>query len=570
MSLMQITEADEQVQRNIADDIIHHLQTVTVLRRRLNSFVRINRLPPELLSEIFYFCQNGVWNSDLPVQTTSYGYVASSLRWTYIAVVCSHWRQVAIQTPKLWARVNLNHPSFAINRALVLSKRSPLHLTASKWSQEQITLINDIPSHMDRLHSVNWSFHDGNPSNHLDLKPSPAITTPLRSICVINKHLSAITSIISIFEKCELPSIQRLELQNCIHNLPSCLLGPTLTHLKLKTEKPQPINLETLINSLSHMSRLEILHLQGVSFVKTGSKHAPNVARQKLPLPSLRQLVIKPPSGAHQDYLSLLEALELPTETRLQLMFTNAMPDKDILTLLRVTLAFFRPLVFRSLALCNTGPAFVAALWDEVVCPDALDKREPDPPYGLWLHTSFQTQSTVWDEFLHILDLHQVETVHFGDLHVLHSVQKHWKRLLCSVSDLKCLSLQGEVAHVVVKLLREIEDDNPDTGGLATQVIQFLDVIWCSLDEVREENEGEFMEDLLVMLWTRAETTGILTELVLRRCVNMDEFVVETLKEEVMVVDWDGYIDFEEGSESEESYDYDHYDALDNYDPFGE
>ncbi|KAL1685751.1 hypothetical protein GGG16DRAFT_129189 [Schizophyllum commune] len=70
-----------QVEIRDIEDIARRLLNGTVRVR--NSLVPINQLPPEILGRIFHFLQN-------------------------VAVVCHHWRIVAIGSPELWTIVNLH------------------------------------------------------------------------------------------------------------------------------------------------------------------------------------------------------------------------------------------------------------------------------------------------------------------------------------------------------------------------------------------------------------------------------------------------------------------------------
>ena len=56
---MQLTKEEEPVLQAIEADIDRYSKLLVELRRRRNSFVRLNRLPPELLAEIFLHCRGG-------------------------------------------------------------------------------------------------------------------------------------------------------------------------------------------------------------------------------------------------------------------------------------------------------------------------------------------------------------------------------------------------------------------------------------------------------------------------------------------------------------------------------
>ena len=98
---MQLTKEEEPVLQAIEADIERYSKLLVELRRRRNSFVRLHRLPPELLAEIFLHCRDEDW--DLPGESGAAMYRATArpLRWTFVTAVCDHWRQVALQTPRL-------------------------------------------------------------------------------------------------------------------------------------------------------------------------------------------------------------------------------------------------------------------------------------------------------------------------------------------------------------------------------------------------------------------------------------------------------------------------------------
>ena len=103
---MHLTEAEKEALQSIEADIDHHSQLLIGLRRRRNSFVRLNRLPSELLAEIFLYCRGEDWDLPDNSETAKYKATVPPLRWIFVTAVCSHWRQVALQTPRLWSHIN--------------------------------------------------------------------------------------------------------------------------------------------------------------------------------------------------------------------------------------------------------------------------------------------------------------------------------------------------------------------------------------------------------------------------------------------------------------------------------
>ena len=87
---MQFTEAEEPALQAIEADIEHHSKLLVGLRRRRNSFVRLNRLPPELLAEIFLYCRGEVWDLPNNLETAKCRATPPRLRWIFVTAVCRH------------------------------------------------------------------------------------------------------------------------------------------------------------------------------------------------------------------------------------------------------------------------------------------------------------------------------------------------------------------------------------------------------------------------------------------------------------------------------------------------
>ncbi|KZT36196.1 hypothetical protein SISSUDRAFT_1130547 [Sistotremastrum suecicum HHB10207 ss-3] len=150
---------------------------------QMNSLVLIHgaksfdRLPAELLSEIF------VWWRDieLPVpgpQTSTRTRVVSSilcLEWEITrpagitaSLVCSRWRDIAQQTPRLWSWIDLRWTTQIIEMSLEMSKTSLLHLhfyadindlQPTENDLQSLTLRLDIAArHACRTHTLIFIF----------------------------------------------------------------------------------------------------------------------------------------------------------------------------------------------------------------------------------------------------------------------------------------------------------------------------------------------------------------------------------------------------------------------------
>lgn len=566
MSSIRITEADATLRQEITNDIDRYLNTMIDLRRRLNSIVLINRLPPELLGEIFSLCQDHSWN--LPWSDRSnYLRVKEPLRWIFITGVCHHWREVALRTLKLWAPINLDYPTFARELSLTRAKSLPLQLTANWWSTSQAVLFDEIAPNFCRVQSIDIRFLPCTIASGTFNK-IPTTMSPLKSIRIINKHHSSHT-FANIFGNCHFTAIQKLELEGCVARLPSCLLGSTLNQLILRTDSVVFLNPVTFVSCLSQMTQLETLHIRGVSFREKETKRASDLFTQKVPLSSLRQLTLESPRQAESDYISFLKNLELPSHTKIRLKFPTITTGCDISALISATMELFRPTTFQSLSLCDTIHAFAIGLWEDTI-DRVTDTREPDPPFGLWLPRSFQHRRIVWDGFLHTIYLHCVETLHFGNLDDTRGAVDDWKRLLLTCHHVKNLSLRGECTPTVLELLHGTEEIKLDEDDSFSQLvmpeletIHISDYMWCSMKELRAGECGQFTEDFESVIKERESAGFPIEKVVIRGCQNMDENEVDALKQAGVAVEWDGYVYVVEPSECGHSDDdeEDHYEV---------
>ncbi|KAK7691154.1 hypothetical protein QCA50_006257 [Cerrena zonata] len=107
----------------IEDDIAGHrrkineeLLAISAKSRIRNGLLPISKLLPELLAEIFIvFARNPMrWNP-----------VTGPYSWIAVTHVCSYWREIALNTPRLWSYIFLGLPK-TVNLFLERSRQAPL------------------------------------------------------------------------------------------------------------------------------------------------------------------------------------------------------------------------------------------------------------------------------------------------------------------------------------------------------------------------------------------------------------------------------------------------------------
>ncbi|KAF8062464.1 hypothetical protein FPV67DRAFT_272304 [Lyophyllum atratum] len=98
-----------------------------------NELSLVSRLPPELLAAVFKYNVG----MDVP----------SNLDWIRVSHVCSHWRRVALECPRLWTTIPFHRPRWA-EEMLARSKMAPLiiMLVFTKYTWPERTELLHVPS----------------------------------------------------------------------------------------------------------------------------------------------------------------------------------------------------------------------------------------------------------------------------------------------------------------------------------------------------------------------------------------------------------------------------------------
>jgi len=145
--------------------------------RWLNSVTPISHLPAEILSRIF----------ELVLEDERQGEQTHSLpQKPRLTQVCSHWREVALDTPKLWSYIDSDYGKAANAAYFTRSKQSPLHVVLkrpapasfgypgpTKWSTIQ-TEVHKVARESHRLKLFQLRCEDASPAELSALFSRPA------------------------------------------------------------------------------------------------------------------------------------------------------------------------------------------------------------------------------------------------------------------------------------------------------------------------------------------------------------------------------------------------------------
>ena len=163
-----------------------------------------------------------------------------------------------------------------------------------------------MPENWHRISSIDAHLHGrrNSPQTPVTLFtgiPQVPTTSQLRSIHLASR--CATYEFPDTFKHIKFPVIQTVKLKNTLGNIPSSLLGPTVVELELGSTREQSIDSTKLIRCLSHMSSLRVLDVWFVPFRPSLNL---TLLPQKIFLPRLEKLSLRPPQGDKESYTFLL------------------------------------------------------------------------------------------------------------------------------------------------------------------------------------------------------------------------------------------------------------------------
>lgn len=531
-----------------------NLRRTTQLQHRPNGteYSPIYRLPPELLSEIFILCQDGTWSGDIDHcffddlnfhHNNLYQNISKCHRWIIITQVCSRWRQVALNTPRLWSFININTAVFARKCSMVRVKEAPLHLVLplSPWySKDQSALFRELIPHFRRVQSIVIR-----PSNDdLGLARVSRLPSMIFVSQSVRNSRNPNLGIPEWPKDSSFPVIRMLEVEDYITSLPEYLLGTTLTKLILRANStaPQSVDAATFMRSLSRMSQLEVLWLDGVHLQTEDDEaivNAPTIL-----LPSLEQIVIKAGYTHTTEllYAAFIALLRVPSTTHYDFQFSCSDPESVSLihSALLPSLSLFD---LKGLSIILDRQEYTSSFWTDAVDLRKLVNAKSTPStanLSLYLFDAFSEYT--WDHFVGRLDLKGLQTLFLGDSGP-HSgfdvnIETLWPRIVPQCLNLKSLGIQGDRARNLVRLLSgQGEPSNLTMILPELEAIAFSDVQWRTLDEMHDD-QSRFKESLISLLTQRART---LRTVIIKKCRNMDEMDVKELASMGLHVEWDRY-----------------------------
>ncbi|KAF9481351.1 hypothetical protein BDN70DRAFT_550211 [Pholiota conissans] len=273
---------------------ISHLQAEEVflaaalssVRSKLNELQPMSQLPPEILEEIFRICVSWLYDYQKPKHP---------LAWTQ---VCSLWRQVSINSSRLWQRIDLCDSRFA-DEFLVRSKEAPLSVVSAsplKATTDSLTL------HASRLRSIDL-FLLADDMAHLFARLGPLLPALTRLSLKVPHQPSALDIDLAV------PLVRHLVLDSITVKWNSC---QDLVHLSLRGLDPECCPSITELHDMFASSPcLEYVRLENMN-----PRNLHTDSARSINLIHLKDMIISAPSSV---VTALLSGLYIGPHARLQL-----------------------------------------------------------------------------------------------------------------------------------------------------------------------------------------------------------------------------------------------------------
>ncbi|KAF8902091.1 hypothetical protein CPB84DRAFT_1707887 [Gymnopilus junonius] len=533
---------------------------VTLWRQR-NTFIPISRLPPEILSTIFYFVKESA--------------AEDSLYWTKVSHVCHLWREIAINSPSLWT----NPPLASIRwteEMLSRSKMASLAVSANfcAFSHRYAPTIDPLPlilPHTPRIKSLDLCHYDhyvmqrflsqmpesAPRLEHLRLRfaPHPQLSTSSDSVLSMNKIFEAV-------------KLRVLELTRCALNWDSRVFGPLLVHLQMSfiPTNARP-TVEQFWNAFDRMPALE-----SIEFVDAlPLTRSPGYTHPQIFLDKLRKLTI---SSSNSEVEIFLSGIIFPSTVAVKLSCkTGTHHDEGFRSVLTQVSSFFSSSVSRpgmkireldvypsSYVMNGYSTRFIIKSSDD----DSPSMRIVLPDLDLDLQTILGgipriICNQVVQDFCASMPLTNLVALRFGEASLLS--MDTLAESFGTLPHLRSLSVSGSNAHNLVLALQKVQL-HPSTNYRDTPPsLYFQSLCSISMDDIYfYDDDGDMTVGLLedCFIW-RYECGAEIHTLKLTECSRLVSSDVERLREIIVDIEWDeletGFSDEDEDEDDNDLYD---------------
>ncbi|TCD68971.1 hypothetical protein EIP91_009361 [Steccherinum ochraceum] len=301
---------------HIEDQISHCQRSLATLKAQRNTFLPAVRLLPEVLAQVFRWCQVIAYQDefDLNISGKTFPYP-----WITVTQVCRRWREVALDTVGLWTTLRIRHPDQAqhplTQLVLARSKAALLDIdvqSSSSYNDSDSLLRIALP-HLERARSITFKV---SPSSLDNLRHELPTSLPLLTVLNVSMPGGPVYDCSTTLPDTVAPGLNSLIIKGYIIPWSTRDFPPTLTHLEIiRNWRPKRgSTVGEVVQALSELKSLRQLVLQKVFAVHTVADAEPTTHAVLKHLEKLEVYDIAPITAAY-----LLDSLDVSSSTRILL-----------------------------------------------------------------------------------------------------------------------------------------------------------------------------------------------------------------------------------------------------------
>ncbi|KAI0043304.1 hypothetical protein FA95DRAFT_1681999 [Auriscalpium vulgare] len=286
---------------------------LATLDAHINAVAPVSRLPPELLCRVF---------SNLVEEEEEEGYLQPgmdrfprTMPWVRLSHVCRHWRDVALNDPTFWARLNLPLPPQWADAIISRSQGSPLFLSC-RYNSYAVTMpVTWLP--IDSLENVqHMELLPGHNCSGIDLARVLSSPAPLlEDVSIVAAPLPVVTLSTPFFAD-HAPRLRKLAICNVRGSLWTSSFLRNLVCFHVSGCVQPPRSMREFMIALQQLNRLEVLGLHNC--FPSFSTSRPSDTSQTAQLPLLRQLKI---AGTASECVGFLHHVQTPSTATLSIQY---------------------------------------------------------------------------------------------------------------------------------------------------------------------------------------------------------------------------------------------------------
>lgn len=524
-------------------EIVVQAKAIRQLKSKWNSLATTSRLPDELLAEVFVQLNLSYRTDQLQWRSVD------RYQWIAVCQVCSHWRSVALSTPRLWRDITVTRSMDWMREVLARSCRAPLHVQVgvTDATVEPTRLILRELARIEEL-LIGVSAETFHILRALDA-PAPLLRSlNIEALYQRSPRPAPQLPSLEVLAR-SVAKLEQLDLLHC--PFPWSLPVPftSLTHLKVVGTGDDRPAMGHIIIVLACLKHLESLDFEGMLPTLPDDATSISSPSTVVSLPRLQRIRLE---GAAVECADMLNHLSFPSTVYLTLECTSARGMVALIGCIQARI----PVIEQ--------PHTIAFEEDFAESKTHVRLSADDGPIS---HAAFplvvtfkcsSTPSTAtpawWNPviFCSHIPLASVHYVHLSGIlpPSYYDDQAHqWLQVFSEMVALEVLSAEGLAAYRVPHILSVALSEGGPPCLQTIRRVELEDVVFGTAETFERGEPGAFTEELVQSLLARLWDVPPLDAITIRRSKYVDSRCVERLEKVVGRVEWDGIVNAEPGDE---------------------